>query len=181
MLMIFRGQKKVKYPGSELTVGKEIDVMVIALDKEGRNIRVGIKQLSEDPWVSFSETYHVGSQVEGEVASVTDFGLFLRMPGGIEGLIHKSNLVENKDENQDEALRKYKIGDKLKAVVIDIQGDRQKLAFSLRDFKKKAQSDELSRYMVGKESSGSTFTLGDFLKSKAETSVEADHDKHPES
>ncbi|MCL2190601.1 MAG: 30S ribosomal protein S1 [Treponema sp.] len=161
--------KKVKYPGSELAVDQEIEVMVIGLDKGTRNIRVGIKQLSEDPWESFSETYRPGSQVEGEVSSVTDFGVFVRVPGGIEGLIHKSNLTENKDDNPDDALRKYKVGDKIKAVVIDIQGDRQKLAFSIRDYQKKVQKDELSRYMVGRESGGSTFTLGDFLKSKADS------------
>ena len=161
--------KKIKYPGSELAVDQEIEVMVIGLDKGARNIRVGIKQLSDDPWESFSETYRLGSQVEGEVSSVTDFGVFVRVPGGIEGLIHKSNLTENKDDNPDDALRKYKVGDKIKAVVIDIQGDRQKLAFSIRDYQKKMQRDELSRYMVGRESSGSTFTLGDFLKSKTDS------------
>lgn len=166
--------KKVKYPGSELSVGQEIDVIVTAVDKNSRNIRVGIKQLSEDPWESFSQTYRPGSQVEGEVASVTDFGVFLRVPGGIEGLIHKSNLTENKDENPDDALKKYKPGDKIKAVVIDIQGDRQKLAFSIRDYKKKVQDEEISRYMVGRESGGSTFSLGDLIKSKAEHEHESD-------
>jgi len=161
--------KKVKYPGSELSVGQELEVMVIGLDKGSRNIRVGIKQLSEDPWESFSQAYQPGSQVEGEIASVTDFGVFVRVPGGIEGLIHKSNLTENKDENPDDALRKYKVGDKIKAVVIDIQGDRQKLAFSIRDYQKKAQREELSRYMVGRESNSSSFTLGDLLKSKTDS------------
>jgi len=166
--------KKVKYPGSELAVGQEIEVMVIGLDKGSRNIRVGIKQLSEDPWESFSETYRPGSQVEGEVASVTDFGVFVRVPGGIEGLIHKSNLTENKDENPEDALRKYKVGDKIKAVVIDIQGDRQKLAFSIRDYQKKVQRDEISRYMVGRETNPSSFTLGDLLKSKTDPGEPAD-------
>jgi len=172
--------KKIKYPGSELAVGQEIEVMVISLDKGSRNIRVGIKQLSEDPWESFSEAYGLGSQVEGEIASVTDFGVFVRVPGGIEGLIHKSNLTENKDENPDDALKKYKVGDKIRAVVIDIQGDRQKLAFSIRDYQKKVQREEISRYMVGgRESGGSTFTLGDFLKSKADSGESADAREEP--
>jgi len=158
--------KKVKHPGSELSVGQEIEVMVIALDKENRNIKLGIKQLSRDPWQSFCETYKPGSHIEGEVASVTDFGIFIRVPGGIEGLIHKSNLTENREENPDEALKKYKVGDKIKAVVLEIQSDKQKLAFSIRDYQKKVQRDELSRYMAEEESGGSVFTLGDFLKSK---------------
>jgi small subunit ribosomal protein S1 len=158
--------KKVKHPGSELSVGQEIEVMVISIDKESRNIKLGIKQLSRDPWQSFCETYKPGSHIEGEVASVTDFGIFIRVPGGIEGLIHKSNLTENREENPDEALKKYKVGDKIKAVVLEIQSDKQKLAFSIRDYQKKVQREELSRYMAEEESVGSVFTLGDFLKSK---------------
>jgi small subunit ribosomal protein S1 len=158
--------KKVKHPGSELSVGQEIEVMVISLEKENRNIRLGIKQLTEDPWRSFSETYKPGSPVEGEIASITDFGIFVRIPGGIEGLIHKTNLTETREENPDDALKKYKVGDKIKAVVLEVQGDKQKLAFSIRDYQKKVQREELSRYMAEEESGGSTFTLGDFLKSK---------------
>jgi len=158
--------KKIKHPGSELSVGQEVEVMVTVLDKENRNIRLGIKQLSEDPWQNFGESYHPGSPVEGEVASVTDFGIFVRVPGGIEGLIHKTNLTESRDENPDDALKKYKVGDKIKAVVLEIQSDKQKLAFSIRDYQKKVQREELSHYMAAEESDDSTFTLGDFLKSK---------------
>jgi small subunit ribosomal protein S1 len=158
--------KKVKHPGSELSTGQEIEVMVLSLDRENRNIKLGIKQLTEDPWQSFTAAYRPGSPVEGEVASVTDFGIFVRVPGGIEGLIHKTNLTENRDDNPDEALKKFKTGDKIKAVVLEIQGDRQKVAFSIRDYQKKVQREEISRYMAGDEESGDSFTLGDFLKSK---------------
>jgi small subunit ribosomal protein S1 len=158
--------KKIKHPGSELSVGQEVEVMVTSIDKEARNIRLGIKQLSEDPWQNFSESYKPGSPVEGEVASVTDFGIFVRVPGGIEGLIHKTNLTENREDNPDDALKRYKVGDKIKAVVLEIQGDKQKLAFSIRDYQKKVQREEISRYMAEEEVGGSTFTLGDFLKSK---------------
>jgi len=158
--------KKLKHPGSELSAGQEVEVMVTSVDKDTRNIRLGIKQLSEDPWRSFNESYKQGSPVEGEVASVTDFGIFVRVPGGIEGLIHKTNLTESRDENPDDALKKYKVGDKIKAVVLEIQSDKQKLAFSIRDYQKKVQREEISRYMAEEELGGSTFTLGDFLKSK---------------
>jgi small subunit ribosomal protein S1 len=158
--------RKVKHPGSEFSVGQEIEVMVISVDGEDKNIRLGVKQLSQDPWQSFAETYKPGSLVEGEVSSVTDFGVFVRVPGGIEGLIHKSNLPENRDDNPDELLKKYSVGDKIKAVVLELQPDKQKVAFSIKDYQKKVQRDELSRYMAAEESDGSTFTLGDFLKSK---------------
>ncbi|MDR1178593.1 MAG: 30S ribosomal protein S1 [Spirochaetaceae bacterium] len=158
--------RKIKHPGSEFEVGQEVEVMVVSADPENRNIRLGVKQLSEDPWQSFAAAYRPGSPIEGEVSSVTDFGIFVRVPGGIEGLIHKTNLVENRDDNPDEALKKYKAGDKIKAVVIEMTPDKQKAAFSIRDYQKKVQREELSRYMAAEESDDSTFTLGDFLKSK---------------
>jgi small subunit ribosomal protein S1 len=159
--------KKIRRPGSELEVGQEIEIMVLGVDRENRHIKLGIKQLSEDPWQSFAETYRPGTLVEGEVSSVTDFGVFVKVPGGIEGLIHKSNLPENREENPDDALKKYHPGDKIKAVILEIQPEKQKVAFSIRDYQRKVQRDELSRYMAADESDDSTFTLGDFLKSKS--------------
>jgi len=156
--------KKTKNFG--LTAGQEIEVMVLSVDSENRNIKLGIKQLSEDPWKDFNENYKPGSPVEGEVASITDFGLFLRVPGGIEGLIHKTNLTENREDDPDEALKKYKVGDRIKAIVLEVQSDKQKVAFSIRDYQKKVQRDDLSRYMAKEESSDSTYTLGAVFKSK---------------
>jgi small subunit ribosomal protein S1 len=156
-----------KSKNSGLTAGQEIEVMILAVDAENRNIKLGIKQLSEDPWKDFTDNYKPGSPIEGEVVSVTDFGLFLKVPGGIEGLIHKTNLVENREDDPDEALKKYKVGDKIKAIVLEIQSDKQKAAFSIRDYQKKMQRDELSRYMAKEESSDSTYTLGAVLKSKS--------------
>jgi small subunit ribosomal protein S1 len=171
--------KKIKRPGSELELGQELEVMVIGVDRESRNIKLGVKQLSEDPWQSFSETYRPGVLVEGEVSSVTDFGVFVKVPGGIEGLIHKSNLPENRDENPDDALKKYHPGDKIKAVVLEIQPEKQKVAFSIRDYQKRVQRDELSRYMAADESDDSTFTLGDFLKSKSISEKNASGEPEP--
>jgi small subunit ribosomal protein S1 len=157
--------RKAKNAANGLAVGQEIEVMVISVDTQNRNIKLGIKQLSEDPWKNFSENYKIGSPVEGEVSSITDFGIFLRIPGGIEGLIHKTNLVENRDEDPDEAMKKYKTGDKIKAVVHEVQSDKQKVAFSIRSYQKKVQRDEISRYMTEEESSDSTYTLGAVFKS----------------
>jgi small subunit ribosomal protein S1 len=158
--------KKVKHPGSEIQVGQDVEIMVIGIDRENRNIKLGIKQLSDDPWQSFAAAYKPSSLVEGEVSSVTDFGIFVKVPGGIEGLIHKSNLSENREENPDEAIKRFHVGDKVKAVILELQPDKQKVAFSIRDYQKKVQRDEISRYMAAEESDDSTYTLGDFLKSK---------------
>jgi len=158
--------KKIKHPGSEIQVDQEIEVMIIACEPENRSIRLGIKQLSDDPWQTFAIAYKPGSTVEGEISSITDFGIFVRVPGGIEGLIHKSNLVENRDDSYEEAIKKYTVGDKIKAIIIEMQADKQKIAFSIRDYQKKVQREELSRYMAAEETDESTYTLGDFLKSK---------------
>jgi small subunit ribosomal protein S1 len=149
-----------------LAAGQEIEVIVLSVDSDNRNIKLGIKQLSDDPWKDFNDNYKSGSPVEGEVVSVTDFGIFIKVSGGIEGLIHKTNLVENREDDPEEALKKYKVGDKIKAIVLEIQSDKQKAAFSIRDYQKKMQRDELSRYMAKEESSDSTYTLGAVMKSK---------------
>jgi small subunit ribosomal protein S1 len=106
------------------------------------------------------------------VSSVTDFGVFVKVPGGIEGLIHKSNLTENREESPEDALKRYHAGDKITAVVLELQPEKQKASFSIRDYRKKVQRDEISRYMAEEESGDSTFTLGDILKSKGETGKE---------
>jgi small subunit ribosomal protein S1 len=158
--------RKIKRIENEIKEGDEIEVIVIKSDFANRNVKLGIKQLTDDPWKNFAETYHVGSIVECEVSSIKDFGIFVKVPGGIEGLIHKSNLVEKKEDDPDEALKKYNVGDSIKAAVFELQPDKQKLSFSLRDYQKKVEREEISRYMAAEESDGSTFTLGDALKSK---------------
>jgi small subunit ribosomal protein S1 len=158
--------RKIKHPGSEFKVGQEIDVIVLASDAKDKNVRLGVKQLTDDPWSSFAATYKPGNVIEGEVSSITDFGVFIKIPGDIEGLIHKSNLAERKDADAEDALKKYKIGDKINAILIEVQPDKRKAAFSVRDYKKKNQRDEISRYMAAEESDGSKFTLGDMLKSR---------------
>ncbi|MCL2232438.1 MAG: 30S ribosomal protein S1 [Treponema sp.] len=168
--------KKIKHPGSELQTGQEIEIMVIGVDKDSRNIRLGVKQLSEDPWKNFAQAYKPGTPVEGEVSSITDFGIFVRVPGGLEGLIHKSNLPENREETPEDALKKYNEGDKIRAVVLEVQPDKQKVAFSIRDYQKRMQQEELSRYMSVDESDDSTYTLGDFLKSKGSAEQDAGKD-----
>ena len=158
--------KKIKNPSKELEVGKTIDVIVIECNAENRRIKLGIKQLTDDPWRVFANTYKPGSVVEGEVTSITDFGLFLKVPGDIEGLVHKQNLVENKGDSADEALAKYKVGDKLKAVVMEVHPKMQKATFSVKDLKKKEQQAEISKYMSSSQEDDGPYTLGDLLKTK---------------
>ncbi len=159
--------KKVRNPSSELTVDQEIEVVVIESDPETHRIRLGVKQLSDDPWKQFADTHEPGTSVEGEITSITDFGVFLKVEGGIEGLINKQNLLENREDTFEEVVKKYTVGDKIKAIVVDVSPERQKVAFSIKDYKKKVQREEISRYMSStEEQTDGAYTLGDLLKNK---------------
>ncbi len=159
--------KKVKHPGSELEVGQQLETVVIECDAENHRIRLGVKQLTEDPWAQFANTYKPGSTLEGEIVSITEHGVFVKAPCGIEGLVNKSNLSENRDEPYEEAVKKYNVGDKINVFVVDVNPDRQKAAFSVKEFKKKLQRDEISQYMSTSNDAGDdAFTLGDMLRTK---------------
>ena len=160
-------KKKVKHPGSELSVDQEIEVIVTENDPENRRIRLSVKHLTEDPWQPFAASYPAGSVLEGEIVSITDFGLFVRVDGDIEGLVNKSNLSEDKDEPYEEAVKKYNVGDKINVYVVEINPEKQKAAFSVKEFKKKMQRAEISQYMSASDNDeDSAFTLGDLLKNK---------------
>lgn len=157
--------KKVKHPGSELSVNQEVDVVVIEIDTENHRIRLGMKQLSENPWKEFASKYKSGSTLEGEITSITDFGLFVKAPEGIEGLVNKANLSDDKDVPFEEAVAKYKVGDKVNVYVVDVNVDKEKVAFSVKEFKKKQARDEISQYMSSSNNDDEgAYTLGDFIK-----------------
>lgn len=159
--------KKVKHPGSELTVGQELKVVVIENDPENHRIRVGLKQLQENPWKLFASEYSAGSTLEGEITSITEFGLFVKAPCGIEGLVNKSNLSDDREVPFEEAVKKYNVGDKINVFVVDVNVEKEKVAFSVREYKKKQQRDEISRYMTSSSNDDDeAFTFGDFIKTK---------------
>jgi small subunit ribosomal protein S1 len=159
--------KKVKHPGSELSVNQEIEVVVIDCDVENHRVKVGIKQLTPDPWKQFAEEYKPGSTLEGEVTSITDFGVFVKAPNGIEGLVNKANLSEDRDTPYEEAVKKYNVGDKINVYVVDVNTDKEKVAFSVREFKRKQQRDEISQYMSQSNSEDDgAYTLGDYFQNQ---------------
>ncbi len=159
--------KKVKHPGSELKVDQEVDAVVLENDPEQRRIKVGLKQLTDDPWEKFAQEYQPGSTLEGEITSITDFGVFVKTPVGIEGLVNKSNLSEDRETPFEEAVKKYKVGDKINVYVVDVKKDKEQVAFSVREFKKKQQRDEISQYMSSSSNDDDgAYTLGDALNAK---------------
>ena len=158
--------KKVKHPGSELTVGQDVEAVVIECDPEAHRIKVGLKQVTDNPWKAFADEYQVGSTLEGEITSITDFGVFVKAPNGIEGLVNKANLSDDKDVPFEEAVAKYKVGDKINVFVVEVNTDKEKVAFSVREYKRKQQRDEISQYMDSESKDDGAYTLGDMINSK---------------
>ena len=103
-------------PRKVVTLGEEVEVMVLDIDEERRRISLGMKQCKANPWEEFAQTHKKGDKVSGLIKSITDFGVFIGLPGGIDGLVHLSDLSWN--ESGEEAVRKYKKGDELEAVVL---------------------------------------------------------------
>ena len=160
--------KKVKHPGSELSVDQEVEAVVLECNPEAHKIKIGIKQLTPDPWKEFAAEYKPGSTLEGEITSITEFGVFVKAPNGIEGLVNKFNLSENKEETYEDAVAKYKVGDKINVFVVDVNAAKEKVAFSVKEFKKKQTMDEISQYMSSSsnDDDGGAFTLADMINSK---------------
>ena len=156
---------RVKNPSSVLHEGEEIEVVVIESSPEERNIRLGVKQLSEDPWRSFARAFRVGSIIEGTVSNVTDFGVFVKVQGDIDGLVKKQDLSSDREESWDDALKRFSPGMAVKAVVIDLNPERQKLGLSIRDLVQRQQREEISKFMQNEESD-SGYTIGDLLKNR---------------
>lgn len=156
--------KKIKNPASVLKEGEEIEVMVLEVNPEERNIRLGVKQLSEDPWMSLKKAYPEKSVIEGVITNITDFGLFVKVQGEIEGLVNKMNVPTAPGETPEEALKKFNVGDPVKAVVLEINPHKHRLSLSLKEYVKKQQREELKKYIHEEETEA--YTLGDFLKEK---------------
>lgn len=119
----------ITHPGAIYKKGDEVEAVVLAVDEQNKRISLGIKQLTENPWASIEQEYPVGSIVEGEVSKITNFGAFIKLPTGIEGLVHISELAEHNVDKVEDVL---KVGQKTKFRVIKVSKDDHKLGLSLK-------------------------------------------------
>lgn len=117
-------------PRKVVTLGEEVEVMVLDIDEERRRISLGMKQCKANPWEEFAQTHKKGDKVSGQIKSITDFGVFIGLPGGIDGLVHLSDLSWN--ESGEEAVRKFKKGDELEAVVLAIDTERERISLGIK-------------------------------------------------
>ncbi len=158
--------RKVRNPASVVQSGQEIEVAVVDLDKRARRIRLGLKQLSDDPWVALTRAFKRGSVIEGEVSSKTDFGVFLRVQGGIEGLIANNQLAEPTGDAINKARDGISVGDQLKAVVTEVSADKQRLSLSLRELQRREERQELVKYIHDDEEPDRV-SLGEYLRDRS--------------
>ena len=118
------------HPSKVVSVGDEVDVMVLEIDIEKRRISLGMKQCVENPWLVFSDNHSLGDKVEGEVSSLTDFGMFVGLEGGIDGLIHLSDLSWT--EKEEEAAKNYKKGQKVEAVILAMDPHKERISLGIK-------------------------------------------------
>ena len=129
-------------PANIVTLGEEKEVMILDIDPERRRISLGMKQCQPNPWDEFFATHNKGDKVSGVIKSITDFGIFVGLDGDIDGLIHMSDI--SWDDTGEEAVRNYKKGDTIEAVVLSIDAERERISLGI----KQMEQDPISTYMA---------------------------------
>ncbi len=118
------------HPTKVVQLGEEVEVIVLDIDQERRRISLGLKQCKANPWEAFASTHNKGDKVTGKIKSITDFGIFIGLEGGIDGLVHLSDLAWN--ESGEEAVRKYKKGEEVTAVVLAVDPERERISLGIK-------------------------------------------------
>jgi len=157
--------KKVKTVASFCKEGDVIDVTVIKVEPENRRIRLGIKQMEDNPWATLKQNYPTFSTITGTVSNITDFGVFVKVLGDIEGLIPKFALVGPDEEYTDAALKKFNVGDTVTAMVMDIVPQQQKLSLSIKEMIRRNQESEVEKYMSSNQDDD-VVTIADLISSR---------------
>jgi len=153
---------QVKHPSERFEKGDEVEAVVLKIDKENEKFSLGIKQLTPNPWEDILRKYKVGSEVTGPVSSVTDFGVFVRLEEGIDGLVYSSELASERIENPAEH---FSEGQEVTAIVTKVDANEQKISLSIRAVNDKAERAALKE-LAAQQSATQTTTLGDLLAEK---------------
>jgi small subunit ribosomal protein S1 len=139
------------HPSKVVQLGMEVEVLVLEIDEERRRISLGLKQCKANPWEAFANSHQKGDKVSAKIKSITDFGIFIGLDGGIDGLIHLSDISWN--EPGEEAVRKYKKGEEVEAVVLAVDPERERISLGI----KQLEDDPYSRF-VADNTKGSVVT-----------------------
>ena len=151
--------RRIKHPSELYKKGQEIQSVVLNIDKENERFSLGIKQLEPDPWDEIPEKYKPGTRVTGTVTSVTDFGLFLELEEGIEGLVHVSEISGDKRGNP---MSRFQVDDVIQAKVLNVSREEKKIGLSIRKLEEGSEKEILQNYLNTKEEA--TSSLGDLLR-----------------
>ena len=151
--------KKIKHPSEVYQKGDEVEAVVLGIDVDNERISLGVKQLDEDPWQNFASRHPQGARVQGKVTSVADFGVFVEIEEGIEGLIHVSQLST---ERVDKPQSLYKIGDEVEAEVLSIDPKERRIALSIKALLKSEEREEVESYLR-REREQARFSFRDIL------------------
>ncbi len=166
--------ERIKHPSEKYTKGETIQAVVLKIDKENERFSLGIKQLVPDPWQAAYNNYPSGTVVEGEITNVTDFGVFVKLEEGIEGLVHVSELSKDKVKTP---VGMYQVGDILKAIVINVSAKDRKIGLSVKTLEGEDEGAVVEKFKkaekIAAESAPSTF--GDLLKAAAEGNDSSDN------
>jgi len=154
--------EQIKHPSERFNKGDEVEAVVLKIDKENEKFSLGIKQLEANPWDGIQKKYAIGSEVTGPITSVTDFGVFVRLDEGIEGLVYSSELAAERIENPAEH---FSEGQEVTALVVKVDPQEQKISLSIRAVDDKAERAALKE-QAAQQSASQTTTLGDLLAEK---------------
>jgi small subunit ribosomal protein S1 len=151
--------KKLKHPSDLLKKGDDVEAVVLAIDIDNERISLGIKQLQEDPWNAMPQRYPVGGRVRGVVTSITDFGVFVELEEGLEGLIHVSQLST---ERVDKPSQLFNVGDAVEAEVTNVDPRERRIGLSIKALRRSEERDEVDSYLQ-RERESSKFSFEDIL------------------
>ena len=130
------------HPSKVVNLGDTVEVMVLEIDEERRRISLGLKQCKPNPWEEFAKAQSKGDKVSGKIKSITDFGIFIGLDGGIDGLVHLSDISWNK--TGEDAVREYKKGDEISAVVLQVDPERERISLGV----KQIEEDPFNQYLT---------------------------------
>ena len=130
------------HPSKIVQLGDEVEVVVLDIDEERRRVSLGMKQIRTNPWEEFGETHNKGDHVSGKIKSITDFGIFIGLEGGIDGLVHMSDI--SWDETGEESIRNFKKGDEVETVVLSVDPERERISLGIKQLAK----DPFSMYVA---------------------------------
>ena len=156
------------HPSKLVNLGDEVEVMVLDIDEERRRISLGMKQCQMNPWDEFGVIHKKGDLVSGKIKSITDFGIFIGLDGGIDGLVHLSDI--SWDEAGEQALRRYKKGDELETVVLSVDPERERISLGVKQLDRDPFSSFVAQHDKGSvvqgavvelDAKGATIALGD--------------------